>query len=820
MSLFSQGRTKDSLPVYGYIIAGGIGSLLILFLIQKSLPSNNREARQYQRNIEVALEEMYELEKALLVTKLSRSQSDSNLNSRLNLQIDAVNNAISNLKQIPSFINQQKQSILENQLNSQQSILSSQSQLVAELLESQNSLNRSCLQLPKLKQELVNNSNVFAPNIIANSEVYSLVSSLIDRSLLYCQNREEQLRINIQNDIREVDRVLNEQDLVKSKFIISEFINDSKNIIEQNALVASNSEKIDFSGLSKQLKNIDAEYFILYQKQIQKKNNYRIASSILVLLVVIFIAYKIISNLTRTNRNIVKILEGFTKELETKVEERTAQLEESIKNNEIALAQAQNANQAKSRFLANMSHELRTPLNAILGFTQLMSRDTSIGEEQQENLKIINRSGEHLLKLINDILEMSKIEVGQITLNESQFDLHIMLKSIEEMLRLKAEAKNLNLSFNIAGNVPRLICADEGKLRQIVINLLGNALKFTERGSIILTARVEEHTKAAEDNIEFLFSDTYSLYFSVEDTGPGIAPEEMSQLFTPFEQTNIGRNSNEGTGLGLSICHKFVELMGGELQAKSTIGKGSIFFFNILLRSTATSTTVSSSSTEAEERRVIGLAPSQKKYRILAVDDVAASRLLLNKLLTGIGFQVKEAGDGQQAIALWQEWHPELILMDMRMPIIDGYEATRQIKAQAEGKSTIIIALTASAFEEERVEILSAGCDDFMRKPFKEDELLTKIGQYLNIDYLYEEKIEPIPEPLRLTHELTRDSLAVMPEQWRSQLYEAASQVDNQEIFQLLSEIPDDYQSLAKGLADLAEQFRCDRIIDLAKSGD
>ncbi len=213
------------------------------------------------------------------------------------------------------------------------------------------------------------------------------------------------------------------------------------------------------------------------------------------------------------------------------------------------------------------------------------------------------------------------------------------------------------------------------------------------------------------------------------------------------------------------------------------------------------------------------MAPNQREYRILAVDDVAASRLLLNKLLTGIGFLVQEAGDGEEAISLWQEWHPDLILMDMRMPIIDGYEATKRIKAQAQGKNTTIIALTASAFEEEKVEILSAGCDDFMRKPFKESELLTKIGQYLNINYLYEEKTAQ-SQSQELLLELTRESLTIMPQQWRSQLYEAAAQVDNQEIFQLLSEIPDDYQSLAKGLADLAEQFRCDKIIDLAKSGD
>ena len=323
---------------------------------------------------------------------------------------------------------------------------------------------------------------------------------------------------------------------------------------------------------------------------------------------------------------------------------------------------------------------------------------------------------------------------------------------------------------------------------------------------------------SAVGEMDFLFSDTYNLYFAVEDTGPGIDPEEIQQLFTPFEQTQVGRVSNEGTGLGLSICHKFVELMGGELKVESEVDRGSVFYFQLALREQETNKVAIA---KQEWGKVIALADNQPTYRILAVDDVPPSRLLLNKLLTSIGFEVKEAGDGEAAIALWQEWQPDLILMDMRMPIMDGYEATRAIKEQIDrdrGENTIIIALTASAFEEERVEILSAGCDDFMRKPFQEGELLTKIGQYLNVEYIYEKTVEvDIP---KVRSELTQASLAVMPDTWRSQLYEAAAQVDNQEIFKLLHEIPEDYQELAKGLADLAEQFRCDKIIDLAKSAD
>jgi CheY-like chemotaxis protein len=386
------------------------------------------------------------------------------------------------------------------------------------------------------------------------------------------------------------------------------------------------------------------------------------------------------------------------------------------------------------------------------------------------------------------------------------------------MLRLKAKAKNLILTFKIANNVPKFIYTDEGKLRQIIINLLGNALKFTSQGSITLTVQLEDNIKLVKDQIDFLFSDTSSLYFAVEDTGPGIEPEEMGQLFSPFEQTKIGRISNEGTGLGLSICQKFVDLMGGELKVKSSVGQGSVFSFNILIRVQDTAIGETIEQTPIKTQKILGLAPNQPKYRILAVDDVAPSRLLLKKLLSGIGFEVQEAGNGQEAVQLWQEWHPDLILMDMRMPVMDGYEATKQIKSQPQGEKTIIIALTASAFEEERVVILAAGCDDFMRKPFYETELLEKIGQFLNVNYLYEEVVESsVTEQLSLP-ELTVESLAVMSLEWRSQLYEAAAKVDNQEILQLLAEIPQEYESLAKGLEDLVEQFRCDKIIDLTKS--
>lgn len=814
MSLLSQKKAEGSLKIYIYIITGGVGSLLAFFLLQRSLPINKQQAKEYYQAVQIAEQAILELDKELIKFQYSHVQP----NNSLNLQLTNTKKAISNLQSIPSFYSQAEANILNSKLETQIELLSSQSKLIEQQQVANAKLEQACVNITQLKDELIANPKLLSSYLLANNELNSLTNEVLNITVTYCHDTDDDLALSIESKIKQLDVSLKQNKSIQDQFIIAKLIDYGKAIIQQKQEINDLFKQISLSDLQIQLESLESGYLEQYQSSIARINKYRLLSSLLFLLVVFFVIYKIINNLATTNRSIVKVLENFTQELESKVEQRTAQLEASIQNTEAALAQAQNANKAKSRFLANMSHELRTPLNAILGFTQLMCRDTSMEQEHQENLKIINRSGEHLLKLINDILEMSKIEVGQITFNETRFDLHTMLKSLEEMLQLKAKAKNLALIFQIANNVPRFIKTDEGKLRQIIINLLGNALKFTSQGSINLTVKLEENNKLVKDKIDFLFSDTYSLYFAVEDTGPGIEAEEMEQLFSPFEQTKIGRISNEGTGLGLSICQKFVELMGGELKVQSTVGQGSIFAFNILIKIKDTEIIETIEQIPQENKKVICLAPNQPKYRILAVDDVAPSRLLLKKLLSEIGFEVQEAGNGLETVQLWQEWHPDLILMDMRMPVMDGYEATKQIKSQPQGEKTIIIALTASAFEEERVEILAAGCDDFMRKPFYETELLEKIGQHLNVNYLYQEQVESSTTAQLSLAELTPENLTVMSLEWRSQLYEAAAKVDNQEILQLLAEIPQEYEALAKGLENLVEQFRCDKIIDLTKS--
>jgi signal transduction histidine kinase/DNA-binding response OmpR family regulator len=792
-----------------FITASISCGIIALICLVKSVRLDNREYWDYQNALEKKQTLVIELQQTIINLKYDRQESSNNLDSYFK-DLTVIQSEIDLL---PTFIDLNRRQILLDKLNRESVNLQNQKQLLQDWQQHQESFDSSYNYLVALKQELDRQK---LDRVLVDKQLIEQFTELLEEIQLYklTANKSSASLITTQLDM--LKQLQPDYQSKEAKFIFDRLITSAETILNNRPLIENLLQKIIDSLDVGNLTEIEQIWDLEYQQQLTQIDRYRWLGYIFSLLTLGLSAYQIISHLKRTNRSIIKILENFTEELESKVAQRTVELAESINKTETALTQAKEANDAKSRFLANMSHELRTPLNAILGFTQLMCRDESLAKEHQENIKIINRSGEHLLKLINDILEMSKIEVGQITLNVNNFDLCLFLKGLEEMLSLKARSKNLELIFDKAKDLPQYIEADEGKLRQILINLLGNALKFTERGSITLKVSLRSISQVKKiQQYGFLDTDTYFIHFEVRDTGHGISSQELDKLFTPFEQTEVGRKAQEGTGLGLSISQKFVELMGGELVVESQIGIGTTFKFEITVKSIEPTKT--DLNRYLEVKRIAG----KSTYRILVVDDVAESRLLLNKMLSKVGFKVQEAANGREAIDLWKNWQPHLIFMDMQMPILDGYEATKQIKALS--STSIIIALTASAFEEERLVILAAGCDDFMRKPFYEFELLEKIAQYLNIDYIYEDiptssiNSDNNKAASIIPQELTSEELTVMSNEWLKELYEAAEQVDNRAILELIDQIPPHQAAIAQKLALLVEHFRCDKIIDLTE---
>ena len=392
--------------------------------------------------------------------------------------------------------------------------------------------------------------------------------------------------------------------------------------------------------------------------------------------------------------------------LEELVQERTMALAD-------ALRQAQTANHAKSVFLANMSHELRTPLTAILGFSELLLRSKTMPAKDHEQVNIIFHSGEHLLSVINDILEFSKIEADKKEVDLCDVDLEEQLKDVASMMGTRAEAKRLHFCVEQSSRVPRFARTDPGKFRQILINLVGNAIKFTPAGQVAIRLDAEASPNG------------HVLEIEVQDSGIGIASEEMERIFLPFEQ--FGEKMNGGTGLGLALTNQYVQMLGGRISVDSEPGKGSCFRITLPVGHPV-------SPTAAQAAKPAGNgAVSAKELRVLIVDDRPEARRLLGDFLKPLNVNIRETTNGQEAIVAFQEWHPHLILMDRRMPVIDGLEATRRIRALPDGASPVVIAVSAHSFKEEQREMLAAGCNDFLVKPFGEAELLALLKKYFDL---------------------------------------------------------------------------------------
>ena len=509
------------------------------------------------------------------------------------------------------------------------------------------------------------------------------------------------------------------------------------------------------------------------------------------------------------------------RQLSQQLKEQNQKLEIEIEERRKAENIAFRAYQTKNEFLARMSHELQTPLNSILGFTQIMSRDNSLRLEHQEYLRIINHSGGYLLQLINEVLEISKAEAGINKIKENDFDFYYLLDSLEEIFKIKAVKNKNKLSFLIAADVPQYINTDEKKLRICLLNLIDNSLKFTQNGKVALKVW-QENRNYKRDNEKYL-------YFEVEDSGYGIAPEEIGNLFDAFVQTESGKKSTQGTGLGLNITHKFVEMLGGKIEVESVLGKGSIFRFHIKFMLAD-----NSKIGRLEPPQVVALKSGKETYRILVVDDTKESRLWLQKLLESVGFEARAAKDGKHAISIWESWKPHLIWMDTRMPVVNGYEATKQIRfkefeRQKEMKivtqKTIIIALTNSVALNNKQEILAAGYDDVAPKPLTEVEVFDKIAKFLDVSYIYS-KIPIFSNKDSINNKYLSkakfnpkalEELATMPQSWLKNLYYASSIVNEDLVRSLIAEIPSDKIHLKSTLNNLMKNFQLDRIIDLTK---
>jgi len=477
-------------------------------------------------------------------------------------------------------------------------------------------------------------------------------------------------------------------------------------------------------------------------------------------------------------------LEQYKAHLESLVRERTAELVE-------ARDQAVAANQSKSTFLAHMSHELRTPLNAILGFTGLVLRDQALPEKHRQDLAIVDRSGEHLLGLIDEVLDMAKIETGAGVVDIAPVDLHDLVNDAVTLLGERARSKNLGLLHDISSRTPRFVRTDPRKVRQVLTNLVANALKYTDEGKVVVRvdASPAEHASGAGILIE------------VEDTGVGIAPEDQARIFDPFVQVG-GAQSRHGTGLGLSITRHFVNLLGGTIAVESAAGRGSKFCVTIPAE---IADAAEAMPAVADTEQIVGLEPGQPDYRVLIVEDQKENWLLLRSFLEAAGFHVQVAEDGRQAVERFSSWRPHFIWMDVRLPVISGIEAAKQIRRLQDGQEVKIVAVTASVFASQRDEVLSAGFDDFLRKPYRQKEIFDCMARHLGVRYRY--AATPSVPAVADSAPLLPEDLAVLPGTLLDELEQAVIALDSTRISQVIAGVSERHASAGGKLQRLADEL-------------
>jgi CheY-like chemotaxis protein len=438
-----------------------------------------------------------------------------------------------------------------------------------------------------------------------------------------------------------------------------------------------------------------------------------------------------------------------------------------------------------------MSHELRTPMNAVLGFSQLMQKDKDLNTKQRENLNIINNSGRHLLELINDVLDMAKIEAGRIVIENKNLDLGALIRDTIDMMHERAEIKGLELSIDQSSSFPRFIFSDESKIKQILLNLISNAVKYTKKGQV----QIRLNTEPLPDLNQCI------LVFTIEDTGIGISEKDLPLIFDTFVQ--VGSESEQkGTGLGLPITKEYIELMNGEIDVKSALNQGSTFTFRLpIIKVSPLDIEI---KPRVNEQNIIRLSAGQPRYRVLIVEDQWENRLLLRGLLESVGFDVFEATNGQEGVEQFTSLQPDFIWMDRRMPIMDGIEATRQIRALPNGDKVKIVAVTASVFLEQRQEFLVAGVNDIVDKPYRDFEIFEAMTKHLGVRFDYENPDEHIPIQKNV---MDFDALKNLSPEIITALLDAVTELDIEQCLSLIEKIANIDSVLAEHLSERVNQF-------------